>query len=89
MGAYAEFFRELYPKIRENYVKENGKIDSHEVARFTGAKWNALSESDKKVSPLSDTPPYRFVDEWRMSSVLNLAIRGALQTCNGKVQVRL
>ncbi|KAJ9094148.1 hypothetical protein QFC20_006978 [Naganishia adeliensis] len=48
MGAYAEFFRELYPKIRENYVKENGKIDSHEVARFTGAKWNALSESDKK-----------------------------------------
>lgn len=55
MGAYAEFFRELYPKIRENYVKDNGKIDSHAVARFVGAKWVELSESEKKVSPQHHT----------------------------------
>jgi hypothetical protein len=49
LGAYAEFFRELYPKIRDNYVRENGRIDSHEVARVAGAQWNTLTEDDRKV----------------------------------------
>ncbi|KAJ9126019.1 hypothetical protein QFC24_002291 [Naganishia onofrii] len=48
LGAYAEFFRELYPKIRDNYVRENGRIDSHEVARVAGAQWNTLTEDDRK-----------------------------------------
>lgn len=49
LGAYAEFFRELYPKIRDNHVRENGRIDSHEVARVAGAQWNTLTEDDRKV----------------------------------------
>lgn len=50
LGAYAEFFRELYPTIRNDHVREDGRIDSHEVARVAGAKWNTLSEDDRKVS---------------------------------------
>jgi hypothetical protein len=49
MGAYAEYFKELYPTIRNDHIQENGKINSHEVARVAGARWSALSEQDKKV----------------------------------------
>lgn len=51
MGAYAEYFKELYPTIRNDHIQENGKINSHEVARVAGARWSALSEQDKKVRP--------------------------------------
>lgn len=51
MGPYSEFFRELYPTIRSDHLREDGKIDSHEVARVAGARWNALSAEDRKVCP--------------------------------------
>ncbi|KAJ9101233.1 hypothetical protein QFC21_003452 [Naganishia friedmannii] len=61
LGAYAEFFRELYPTIRDKYVKaETGRIDSHEVARVAGAKWNALAEEERKSEgPLPEAAVWR------------------------------
>ncbi|KAJ9110834.1 hypothetical protein QFC19_001343 [Naganishia cerealis] len=48
LGAYAEFFRELYPTIRDNYIRDNGKVDSHEVVKYAGAKWSTLTEEERK-----------------------------------------
>jgi hypothetical protein len=50
MSSYAFFFTEIYPDIRGSYLNPEGKVDSRAVAKAAGAKWNALSEDEKKVS---------------------------------------
>lgn len=53
MSSYAHFFTEIYPDIRSDHLNPEGKVDSRAVAKAVGAKWNALSEDEKKVSPVS------------------------------------
>ncbi|KAG7562251.1 hypothetical protein FFLO_02337 [Filobasidium floriforme] len=48
MSSYAFFFTEIYPDIRGSYLNPEGKVDSRAVAKAAGAKWNALSEDEKK-----------------------------------------
>lgn len=83
MGAYAEYFRELYPTIRNDHVRENGKIDTHEVARVAGARWNALSTEDRKV--MSPSIPSREPS----LTPRRAEIRRSSETIRGEIQGRL
>lgn len=66
MSSYAFFFTDIYPDIRGSYLNPEGKVDSRAVAKAAGAKWNALSEDDKKVSGIGG----------RMSSLKRVAGKG-------------
>jgi hypothetical protein len=50
LTSYAQFFTEIYPDIRGDYLNQDNKVDSRAVAKAVGAKWNSLSEDAKKVS---------------------------------------
>jgi len=62
LSSYAQFFTEIYPDIRGDYLNQDNKVDSRAVAKAVGAKWNSLSEDAKKVSvPLQEAGAFHRV----------------------------